>query len=225
MPAPIPSVIQCESRSTLEHELDIIRPQLNLTETEETWDVIFRALSRLIAVCKGGGCDYPCELIAFLRDSSRSVISALNSERSRLSGCAADVIGLAASGLGRSFEPLLLSFLPALLTLCTRPNKLFINRARSSILLIIEHTQIPSILSFLVSSLKEKSVSLRLAAIECVLACLNSFDPQDLEKDARAKEIETAIKLTATDPSAEVRKASRRVFETYKVLFEHRVER
>ncbi|EPQ57414.1 hypothetical protein GLOTRDRAFT_104944 [Gloeophyllum trabeum ATCC 11539] len=172
-----------------------------------------------------GGCDYPRELIAFLRDHVRSIINSLNSERSRLSGCAADMVGVVASGLGHLFEPLLHLLFPALLTLCTRPNKLFVNRARSCLLLIIEHTQLPAILTYLVGSLKEKSVSLRLASVECILACLNHFNPRDLEKDARAREVELAIKSTATDPSADVRKASRKVFETYKVLFGHRVDR
>ncbi|TFK54382.1 hypothetical protein OE88DRAFT_1655035 [Heliocybe sulcata] len=224
MPAAIPSVIKCGSKLTLEHELELIGPELSHNETEETWDAIFRALSRLSAVCRGGGCEFPRELVAFLRDFSRPVISALNSERSRLSGAAADMIGVVASGLGRLFEALLPLFLPALLTLCTRPNKLFINRARSCILLVIEHTQLPSIISFLLCSLKDKSVSLRLVAIDCIFACLNSCGPQDLQKETRAKEIEAAIKSTATDSHADVRKASRRVFETYKVLFEYRVE-
>lgn len=89
---------------------------------------------------------------------------------------------------------------------------------------IIEHTRLPAIMPYLVDALRDKSVSLRLSAAEAVLACLNTFDPVDLAKDSRAREIETVIKATIKDANADVRQVSRKVFEAYNILVPDRVD-
>ncbi|EGO00202.1 hypothetical protein SERLA73DRAFT_26207, partial [Serpula lacrymans var. lacrymans S7.3] len=167
---------------------------------------------------------FPPELIAGLRSLSRPLTNSMNSERTRLSGTAIELIGAVATGLGSSFEPLLPLFLPTLLNLCTRANKVFTTRARSCILITIESTQLPSILPYLAESLGSKSVSLRLAAAESVLGCLNCFNPPDLEKESRARLVEEVIRATAKDASADVRKISKKVFEAYKTLMPSRVD-
>jgi hypothetical protein len=153
------------------------------------------------------------------------VTSAASSERSRLSAAATELIAALASGLGGDFEPLLPLYLPTILAICARPNKIFVSRGKATIRVIIEQTQLPSILSYLVESLKDKSFSLRLIAIDGTLACLNCLNPPDLERESRAKEIESAIRMTATDASADVRRASRQVFEAYTILLPSRVDR
>jgi hypothetical protein len=160
-----------------------------------------------------------------MRGLSRALNSAMNSARTKLSGAAIDLISSVASGLGPTFEPLLHLFFPSLLTLCTRSNKVFITRARTCIQTIIENTQLLPVLTYLTQSLKDKSVSLRLAASEGVLACMNCFNPPDLEKEARAREIESVIRVTAKDASADIRKTSRKIFEAYKVLLPNRVDK
>ncbi|KAI0665972.1 clasp N-terminal domain-containing protein, partial [Trametes maxima] len=164
-------------------------------------------------------------IVAALRSSARPINSALNSERTRLSGTATEFISTAVNALGRAFEPLVPHYLPALLTLCTRANKVFINRAKECIHAVIEHTQSPSILHHLAVSVTDKSVTLRLAAAEAVVLCLNSFNPPDLEKEQRAKEIEAIIKSTAVDANADVRKVGRKIFDAYKILLPGRVPR
>ncbi|KAI0633597.1 clasp N-terminal domain-containing protein, partial [Trametes polyzona] len=167
----------------------------------------------------------PSDLVAALRASSRPINSALNSERTRLSGTATDFISTAVSALGRFFESLLPQYFPTLLTLCTRANKVFVARAKTCIHAVIEHTQSPVILHYLVESVKDKSVSLRLASAEAVLLCLNSFNPPDLEKEARAKDIENIIRVSAVDANADVRKVARKIFDAYKILLPGRVHR
>ena len=71
--------------------------------------------------------------------------------------------------------------------------------------------------------LKDKSVTLRLIATEGILACVNSLSPPELEKEARATAIEGAIRTTATDAAADVRKVARLVFDAYSVLLPARV--
>ncbi|KAI9067369.1 hypothetical protein FKP32DRAFT_1609511 [Trametes sanguinea] len=166
----------------------------------------------------------PFHELGALRASSRPISSALNSERTRLSGTATESIATSVNALGRAFEPLIPHYLPTLLTLCSRTNKVMVTRAKGCIHAIIEHTQSPSILHYLAESTKDKSVSLRLAAAEAVVLCLNSFNPPDLEKEQRAKEIEAIIRVTAVDASADIRKVGRKIFDSYKILLPGRVK-
>ncbi|KAJ7132901.1 clasp N-terminal domain-containing protein, partial [Mycena crocata] len=165
------------------------------------------------------------ELVVAMRSISRPVINAMHSERGRLSGVAIDLIAAVALSLGVAFEPLLPHFFPVLLVLSSRTSKVTIARARTCIHTIIETTQLPSVLTYLMQSASDKSVSLRLTIVESTLACMNCFNPPDLEKDVRAKEIECIIRTTARDANADVRKTSRKVFEAYRLLLPSRLER
>ena len=209
----------------MREELERTRASLSLAETEETWDAISNALLRVIALSKGGACDFPTTLTSSIRSIYRAITSAAASERSRLSATALECMAALAVGLGPSFDPLVPLFIPALLSLCSRPNKVFISRAKATIQTIIDQTQLISLLPYFAGALRDKSVTLRLIAIESLLACVQSFNPPDLEKDSRARDVENAIRLTATDASADVRRVSRQVFDAYKILLPERVER
>ena len=209
----------------MREELERSRASLSLVEADDTWDTIGNALLRIIALSRGGACDFPKTLTSFIRSTYRPITSAAASERSRLSSTAAECIAALASGLGPFFDPLVPLFIPTLLSICSRPNKVFISRAKATIQTIIDQTQLISLLPYFVGALREKSVTLRLIAIESLLACVQCFNPPDLERDARARDVENAIRLTATDASADVRKASRHVFDAYKILLPARVER
>jgi hypothetical protein len=210
---------------SLKDGIDSINIALSQTETEDSWESIARAISTLTTLCRDSSSEFPAEMIAIMRTVSRPLNSAMNSERTRLSGVAIDLLGVLASELGAAFDPLLPLFFPTLLSLCARTNKVFVARSRTAILTIIESSQLPSILPYLPPPLKDKSVSLRLTAVEGVLACMNCFNPPDLEKEGRAQEIETAIRFSARDASADVRKVGRKIFEAYKVLLPSRVDR
>ena len=60
---------------------------------------------------------------------------------------------------------------------------------------------------------------------EAALTCLNSFNPPDLQKDARSKEVELLIKCAATDANPDVRKLGKKMYDAYKILLPDRVER
>lgn len=214
----------CSSPAALKAELDRIRKKVSLPESEDSWDVIADGFSSLITLCHNGGCDHASDMVSAIRSLSRPLNSAMNSERTRLSGTAVDLVSALAVGLGSSFEPLVSLFVPTLLGLCGRTNKVFTSRAKSCILTIIEHTQLPSILHYLVDMAAQKSALHRLAAAEAVLACLNSLNPPDLEKETRARLVEDFIRVTARDASPDVRKASKRIFAAYKTLMPARVE-
>ena len=217
-------ILQCDSLRTLECELDSIRDKLAIPESEESWDTLAKAIVRFTTLINNGASNFPNEVATGLRSLARPLNNAVLSERSRLSGAALDLLKAAAEGIGKTFDGLIPLYIPTLLTLCSRSNKVFISRAKACMIHFIESTQAPTILSYLAEAAKDKSLSLRLSAAEGGLACLNSFNPPDLEKEARAREVESLIRSTATDASADVRKVGRQLFEAYKILLPHRVD-
>ncbi|KAF9051005.1 hypothetical protein BDZ89DRAFT_1056903 [Hymenopellis radicata] len=217
--------MECTSASDAAFHLGTLSPAICTPETEDSWDKISTAISRLTLLCKdGGACDYPETLIPALRSMAEPINSAMKSERTRLSGAAIDFVSELAAGLGKDFEPLLITFLPTLLSLCARTSKIVVNRSRACILVIVDSTQLPAILPHLMQAVKDKSASLRVIACEGALTCLNCFNPPDLEKEARAKDVEALIRLASRDANADVRKLGRKIFEAYKLLLPNRVE-
>ncbi|KAF9458440.1 clasp N-terminal domain-containing protein [Collybia nuda] len=211
--------------SLLKREIDKFNHVLSVPETEDTWESLSKGIQFFTVICKNGACDWPEELVPALRLLALPLIGAMSSERTRLSGVAIDLIASVASGLGCIFEPLLQIFFPVLLTLSGRTNKVIVTRARACISVIIETTQLPSILPYFLQSMKDKSTSLRLTAAEGTLTCMNCFNPPDLEKDTRAREVESVIRATARDANADIRKVSRKIFDAYKLLLPDRVDR
>ncbi|KAJ7084284.1 clasp N terminal-domain-containing protein [Mycena belliarum] len=210
--------------SPLQQLFDVVRPRIFLPESEETWDTIARSLTILSTACNDVDSYVSADLVAGMRSISRPLISAMNSERGRLSGVAIDLVAVAASSLGVAFDALLAHFFPVLLVLSSRTSKVTVARARTCITTIIEATQIPAVLTYLMQSVADKSVSLRLTIVDSTLVCMNCFNPPDLEKDSRAKEIEAIIRTTARDANADVRKVSKKVFEAYKLLLPSRLD-
>ena len=214
---------QCESNEAWEREVRLVGDGLALEESEDTWDRITSAVQRLTALTEGSAAGYPQDFVTLVRSHVRSLTSALNSERSRLSGAATDLIVSLATQLGQDFNPLLPHFGPTLFGLASRSNKLFISRAKASLLAIAEHAQPPNLLAQLREASNSKSLSQRLVVAEVLLKCLNCFDPLELQPNARAEDIESVIRFAAKDASADVRKVSRKLFEAYKILLPQRV--
>ncbi|GJJ06586.1 hypothetical protein Clacol_000779 [Clathrus columnatus] len=224
MPPVIPDKIPCDTLQQFLAEVSSYKDILELTENEETWDRIERALARFSAVIKGGGHQFKRELVDAFKNSHRPVVSALNSERTRLSTTALDCIGIAAPRLGLDFEPLVPIYVPAILRLSNRTNKVYVKRAHTTMDLIIGFCHIPSILHHLITACKESKISTgRIAAIDGALRALNKWDWT--QKDIRNKvtDIEEMIRITGRDKDAIIRQTSRQVFEAYKNIFPERV--
>jgi len=204
--------------------LSAIRPKITLAESEESWDTIAAAILDFTSLITESTAHFQHETVAAVREFHRHITGALKSERTRLSGPAVDLIIAAAAELNANFEPLLPLFFPTLLSLCGRPNKIVLNRVKGCILAIIENTQLVAVLPYFLQYIKEKSTSLRLVVAEGTLACVNSSNPSDLEKEARVKDIEALIKATSRDANADVRKTSKKIFESYQELLPGRVD-
>jgi hypothetical protein len=196
---------------------------LALTESEDTWGDIAAALETLKQVVQNRAADIPQEVAAFLRSQSQAINSAVLSERSRLSGSAVDLLATSATELAGSFEPLIPLFIPTLLNLSSRPNKVFVTRARVCLVAMASSMQSSAMLSFLVHNLKDKSTSLRLTLAQTALTYLKCANPPDLQKESVAKQVETLIKITAIDANAEIRKYGRELFDAYRILLPERI--
>lgn len=214
------------SAVNVKNDLENLRHDLCLEETEDNWEKILKAMEAFIKIGGKGGYEIaPVEVVTALRNFYRPITNALNSERTRLCGAALDLVSSVASGLGRDFDQIMALFMPSLLSICGKTNRVIINRTRNTILCIIESTQLASALPYFVQCVKDKSATLRLVVAEGTLACLNSCNPPDLEKEARARDIETIIRSTARDANPDVRQVSRKVFDSYKILLPSRVDR
>lgn len=217
--------MQALSSASFEREIQRIRDALSVRETEETWDAIAAAIASLQKLVSNHADVMPSDCVHALRSFSSSLNKAVTSERSRLSGAAIDLLGAAATELGDGFDALLPLFVPTLLTLCARPNKLFVTRARNCIFTIIQATGSPNMISYFLRCSSDKSISMRLAVAESSLAWLNNVNPPELRKDVRAREVEDIIKNAVRDANADVRKVGRQMFEAYSLLLPHRVDK
>ena len=147
----------------------------------------------------------------------------MNSERTRLSATVLELLTTIIPRLDRSFEPLMQVFIPSVLKLCTRTNKLYISRARTLLDTITGHTSLTSIVPYFQGCWSDKSTTLRLAAAESMVSALKKFNPPDLSR--YISHIETAILSAGVDKDPSVRSAGRKLFECYKALWPERVER
>ncbi|KAG6853370.1 hypothetical protein C0991_004929 [Blastosporella zonata] len=213
------------SAADLNSRVEPLIAKFSQPETEDSWEIIAKNLKSFADLClNGGACEFPTELITILRSSARPINNSLVTERTRLSSVAIDLISTVASGLGTSFKPLLHIFFPTLISLCGRTNKVVITRSRACIITVIETTQLPLILSYFSQVIDDKSSSIRFTAADGTLTCVNCFNPPDLEKDARASEIEAIIRAAAKDSQADIRVVGRKLFEAYKLVLPTRID-
>lgn len=149
-------------------------------------------------------------------------------ERTRLSATTLDLLA-SITRLGSSFSPLLSLYLPPLLKLLCRTNKLYISRAQSTLSSILTHTHLIDIVKFIVSEWKAesgKSTSFRIGASELLLAILITIKNGEIEKDVADKrivELEWIIKTGATDREAKVRGEIKKSWEIYKSQWPERI--
>ncbi|KAJ8590443.1 hypothetical protein M405DRAFT_736837, partial [Rhizopogon salebrosus TDB-379] len=165
--------------------------------------------------CISGGCEYPTDMLVGIRLLSKQLIRAINSGRCSLSGSATELLIVLSSGLGRSFAPLVPIFLPTVLGLCARANRLFITRAQACILAMIRGTQSPFILQCLADSVNHKLTSVRLVAAEGIHVYLHCFKIRAVNTETRARLVEAVIKSTALDENADMQHVGKKILEGY----------
>lgn len=217
--ASINSSLFIASDADLDVSVSPLVPVLDLVETDETWDRIDHALAQFQILTKCGATKVPSYIMR-VHEFAPCIARSLLSERTRLSGTASDVLNSMAPRLAERFAPFVSVFVPPLLQLCARTNKVSLRRAEKSLHLICRHCHLPYILSYLVHALKEKSSSLRASAAECMVIFLDSCDPSRLHK--RVTDVEEAIRILATDAHPQARATCRHLYGVYAGLFPER---
>lgn len=142
-----------------------------------------------------------------------------------MSAAVLDCISVVAPRMGSDFEPLVSIYIPPILRLSNRANKVYVTRSQAVITLVIGFCHIPSILPHLVTACKESKIATgRTIAIEGVLRALNKWDWSQKEIRSKVTNVEEMIRLTGRDKDAGIRQISRQVFEAYKNIFPERLD-
>lgn len=154
-------------------------------------------------------------------------------ERTRLSGIALDLVTTCVQKLGARFEPLIALFLPALLKVLERPNKVFVARGQACLAAVVENCHVPTIVPYLREAVKEKSQSLRLGAAEATVLLLEHWDKGLLDvrensgsirRRGNVEDIEIIMKDTARDANPGVRQVGRKIYDLYAELWPERMD-
>jgi len=149
----------------------------------------------------------------------------MSSERTRLANTAVDFLFFTGPRLANKFESLIPFFIPVLLRLLGRVNKVFTAKGSQALFVILSNCHLPRLLVELHNVISDKSANLRLVASDGVLRCVTEWDWHSGPIRAKVELVEGVIRSTATDSNADVRKTSRKIFETYSELFPERVDK
>ncbi|CAE7210964.1 unnamed protein product [Rhizoctonia solani] len=214
----------CHTAKDLRYALDPLRQLQEQPETEENWDKISRAVQTIAALTRGGAAELESEYVKEIRGFSALILNSMNSERTRLANIAVDLFTVIMPPLGNRFEPFIGVFVPALVKLLGRTNKVFVSRATAALHAIISHCPHPRIFVELRVMASDKSASLRVLVAGAVLRCMTEWDWSTPSLAAKAGDIETVIRALGTDSNVDARKIARQIFEQYKQVFPDRVE-
>ncbi|KEP55440.1 CLASP amino-terminal protein [Rhizoctonia solani 123E] len=224
MPPAVPDKIPCHTAKDLRYALDPLRLFQEQAETEENWDKISRAIQTIAALTRGGAAEIDGEYVKEIRGFSALILNSMNSERTRLANIAVDLFTVIAPPLGNRFEPFIGVFVPTLIKLLGRTNKVFISRATAALRTIITHCPHPRILVELRIMASDKSAALRVLVAGAVLQCMTEWDWSIPSFAAKAGDIETVIRVMGTDSNVDARKITRQIFEQYRQAFPDRVD-
>ncbi|TKY87751.1 hypothetical protein EX895_003332 [Sporisorium graminicola] len=213
--------INIASASDLHSHFDELYDDLYAPETEHTWQKIERALVHIQAITRGGATKH-AEFVALLKEAAAPISNALLSERTKLSGTAGDLLNSIAPRMAERFEPLVSVFVPTLLLICARTNKVAVKRAEKSLHFIVKHCRPPSMVTYLKEAIKDKGQGLRAVAAATLEMVLEHTEKERLAR--RVGDIESCIKSGATDSNPEVRQTTKRLFELYVAFWPERVE-
>ncbi|GAA6006855.1 uncharacterized protein JCM10292_005475 [Rhodotorula paludigena] len=229
---PEPDKVPINSPHDLRLEVDTLLAALTLNETEDTWEKINRALKRFQAVVRGGACRLTDDFIAAMRDPriAKGLGRSLASERGALSGTALELVA-SSTRLGRDFAALMPLYLPTVLRLFARPNKVYVTRSASTVASIVKNTRLGGdMVRYLALEWRNeggKSASFReQAAVALALVLGVDTDSLAVDKDMlerRMDDLEWLIKTGATGREATVRANMKQCWEVYKREWPERV--
>ncbi|KAH9811734.1 clasp N terminal-domain-containing protein, partial [Melampsora americana] len=212
------------------HQFDLLKSALSLDETEDTWLKIDASLQHFTAAIRGGACDFPDDFLRRWKESDivRGIVSALSTERTRLSGTALDLIG-SASRLGSHWDSAIPFYIPTIIKLLARASKIYVTRASIALNTLIRGTRSASFIPLLLDGLSDKSISVRIGCADGLLCCLGGSPERDRDQielikeptvtreglNKRLVDIESAIKIGGRDRDPKVRAIFKRIWVLY----------
>ncbi|KAJ1555337.1 hypothetical protein HK096_003621 [Nowakowskiella sp. JEL0078] len=212
--------IQLNDSSQLEHEVKQFLVIFEQKESEETWESHENAIIRLTSIVRGS--NHLPNLTQALRKLKTGIQNAIATDRTRLCRTSMLLVEEMGRSIGPRFDSLVDLFVPSVLKIATRANKVFVSSASQCLIVLVEHTGSVAMIPILSEALKNQSKTLRIAAIETILRFMET---QNVERYEHLVEIiENIIRNGVVDSTSTVRENCRKVFEIYEKVFSHRVD-
>ena len=145
------------------------------------------------------------------------------SDRGRLSGVATELLQTLAPRLGRDFGPLVPIYIPALVALHCKPNKIYLKRAEKCLSTIIAHCPLPAILLELRRGLTNDAATCRRGCSAGILRAVEEWD-EDIFGQKGVLAVEEALKKVGTDKDPEVRATGKKVYTRFCEMWPQRVD-
>jgi hypothetical protein len=146
------------------------------------------------------------------------------SDRGRLSGASTDLVQTFAPRLSTHFQPLVHLYIPVLVRLLARPNKVYLKRAERCLGTIVAHCPLPLILIYLRTGLDDRSDVCRRSCAAAIEQAVNEWDASRFHHEKDLENLETCVRKMGRDRDAEVRKTAKRVWATFSETWPERVD-
>nr|CAG8447584.1 15092_t:CDS:2 [Entrophospora candida] len=206
------------NNKALQFELEVknILELFQEKESETNWRNFEGALIRLIEITREGVSHYETEYISGIKSLKQPIQNSILTERTKLSGTATELVEEISKSLGPNFDSLAELFVPDILKLCNRTNKLFGTRAYKCLETIIKVSKLSSLIPKFREAMQSQSKLLKTNVAKLTLTILEE-DVTGLEN--HIVDLEWIIHLGVIDSTLEVRTASKKSFEVYKSRF------
>ncbi|KAI8927271.1 clasp N terminal-domain-containing protein [Entophlyctis helioformis] len=227
--------IELADVAALDHEIRGIAAffEANQRETEENWTKMEDLLVRLTAIVQGcgpAGSSAPGAAavlqalpLAIKTRLKTPINNCLLTERTRLARTSLVLIEALARTLRDRFELLSDTFLPTVLKLTARANKVYVGSASAALRVCISSAGLVSFMPHLAEAGKNQSKTMRIAAMESFKCVLDSNSVERLT--GAADLVESILACSVLDSTVEVRDLARSAFESYAAVFPDRVAR
>ncbi|KAL0093334.1 clasp N terminal-domain-containing protein [Phycomyces blakesleeanus] len=195
-------------------------------ESEETWEMHNAALRNMTTWILKIDAHKQTYFIERIKKLKAPIIISLLSERSRLSGTAMEMLKALSKAMKTDYQDIHELFATALFSLFSKSSKVTHTRALECYKSIVNNSSIPKGIRHLCLALKKPPIPNK-SARECALECLNTLiqvnDPTKITQYILS--IEETIKISAKDPSSEVRSKARVCYKAYHDKFTEEAER
>lgn len=145
------------------------------------------------------------------------------SDRGRLSGVATDFLTSMAPRLSNHFHPLTPLYIPPLIRLLARPNKVYLRRAEKCVMTILTHCPAPGLIGSIKVGIEDKNEACRRSCGAALEKMMREWS-RELIGAKGVVELESAMRRMATEKDAEVRKIGKRMWAVYEAKWPERIQ-